>query len=260
MLNSLTGAVALHAMARLPSAQARLPLPADDLLNFDAVGLAQLIRQGELSAQEVVEASIARIEALEPAINALTTRNFSAALARAPKIDASTVFAGVPTLLKDLVDYGGVRRTNGSLLHLTQVPQASVAYVKAMEQAGLNILGMTNTPEFASGALTDNLAFGPTRNPWDLTRNAGGSSGGSAAAVAAGYVPLAHGHRWRWLKSYARILLRCFGHEGQSLSTKVRRSRRQPLLFKNASVFESDRTRQRGLASRDGSPRTPRRL
>ncbi|MBT6265542.1 MAG: hypothetical protein HOI91_12560, partial [Halieaceae bacterium] len=76
MLNSLTGAVALHAMARLPSAQARLPLPADDLLNFDAVGLAQLIRQGELSAQEVVEASIARIEALEPAINALTTRNF----------------------------------------------------------------------------------------------------------------------------------------------------------------------------------------
>ena len=193
MLNSLTGVVALHAMARLPSAQARLPLPADDLLNFDAVGLAQLIRQGELSAQEVVEASIARIEALEPAINALTTRNFSAALARAPKIDASTVFAGVPTLLKDLVDYGGVRRTNGSLLHLTQVPQASVAYVKAMEQAGLNILGMTNTPEFASGALTDNLAFGPTRNPWDLTRNAGGSSGGSAAAVAAGYVPLAHG-------------------------------------------------------------------
>ncbi len=193
IVNAITGAVALHAIAQLPRAQASLHRSANDLLKFDAVGLAQLIRQGELSAQEVTEASITRIEALEPSINALTTRNFSAALARAPTIGTNTVFAGVPTLLKDLVDYAGVRRTNGSLLHLTQVPKISVDYVAAMEQAGLNILGMTNTPEFASVAMTDNMAFGPTRNPWDLTRNAGGSSGGSAAAVAAGYVPLAHG-------------------------------------------------------------------
>lgn len=165
----------------------------EELLNYDAVGLAQLIRSGQLSATEVVEAAIERIEALDSKINALTTRTFTRALERVELISPDTLFAGVPTLLKDLVDVAGVRRTSGSLLYLTNVPAASVEYVRAMERAGLNILGMTNTPEFASGALTDNLAFGTTSNPWDLDRNAGGSSGGSAAAVAAGYVPLAHG-------------------------------------------------------------------
>lgn len=163
------------------------------LLEYDAVGLAQLIRTKSVSVKEVVEASIARIEALDKDINALTTHTFARGLDRIKDIPADTPFAGVPTLLKDLIDLGGVRRTNGSLLNLTNIPKKSVAYVEAMERAGLSVLGMTNTPEFASGALTDNVAFGATHNPWDLTRNAGGSSGGSAAAVAAGYVPLAQG-------------------------------------------------------------------
>jgi len=157
------------------------------------VGLAQLIRSGEISVREVSEASVARINALDGKINALTTRAFGRALELAEQVSPDTLFAGVPTLLKDLVDMAGVRRTSGSLLYLTNVPKVSVEYVVAMERAGLNVLGMTNTPEFASVALTDNLAFGPTRNPWSLDHNAGGSSGGSAAAVAAGYVPLAHG-------------------------------------------------------------------
>jgi amidase len=163
------------------------------LLEYDAVGLAQLIRTKTVSAKEVVNAAITRIEALDPDINALTTKTFDRALDRLSEIPADSLFQGVPTLLKDLIDLGGVRRTNGSRLNLTNIPEKSVAYVEAMERAGLSILGMTNTPEYASGALTDNIAFGATNNPWDLARNAGGSSGGSAAAVAAGYVPLAQG-------------------------------------------------------------------
>ena len=88
----------------------------EELLNYDAVGLAQLIRSGQLSATEVVEAAIQRIEALDSKINALTTRTFTRALERVELISPDTLFAGVPTLLKDLVDVAGVRRTSGSLL------------------------------------------------------------------------------------------------------------------------------------------------
>ncbi|MDA8672107.1 amidase [Gammaproteobacteria bacterium] len=163
------------------------------LLEYDAVGLAQLIRSGAISAKEVIDATITRIDALDQDINALTTETFERALTRLAAIPADTQFQGVPILLKDLIDLGGVPRTNGSRLNLTNIPEKSVAYVEAIERAGLSVVGMTNTPEFASGALTDNVVFGTTNNPWDLTRNSGGSSGGSAAAVAAGYVPLAQG-------------------------------------------------------------------
>lgn len=193
ILKSIVATLATAKLAPVFAVQGRATALQDELLEYDALGLAELIRAGDVSAREVLEASIARIEALDGQINALTTRNFARAQERVDQISPETVFAGVPTLLKDLVDYGGVRRTSGSLLYLSNVPKASVEYVDAMERAGLSILGMTNTPEFASGALTDNLAFGPTHNPWDLGRNAGGSSGGSAAAVAMGYVPLAHG-------------------------------------------------------------------
>lgn len=163
------------------------------LLKYDAIGLAQLIRSGEISVVEVINATITRINALDQEINALTTETFERALTRLDTMPSDTRFQGVPIVLKDLIDLGGVPRTNGSRLNLTNIPEKSVAYVEAIERAGLSILGMTNTPEFASGALTDNVAFGVTKNPWDLTRNSGGSSGGSAAAVAAGYVPIAQG-------------------------------------------------------------------
>ena len=193
ILRSAVTTLAAVSLAPAFAAQGRASALQDELLQYDAVGLAKLIRAGEVSAREVLEASVTRIEALDGQINALTTRSFAKALEQVAHISPDTVFAGVPTLLKDLIDYAGVRRTSGSLLYLSNVPKASVEYVQAMERAGLSILGMTNAPEFASGALTENLAFGATRNPWDLGRHVGGSSGGSAAAVAMGYVPLAHG-------------------------------------------------------------------
>lgn len=165
----------------------------DSLFKLDGIALAQRVRDGEVSPRQLVEIAAQRIAALDGDLNAMTTLTNNRALDLAEKIPPRSTFAGVPTVVKDLVDVGGVRRTNGSLMSLTHVPQASVDYIKAMEQSGLNIVGMTNTPEFASLALTDNAAFGPTRNPWNLDHTAGGSSGGSAAAVAAGYVPLAHG-------------------------------------------------------------------
>lgn len=174
-------------------AGAGLSTSPDELLNHDGVGLAQLIRTGQLSSRELLEAAIGRIYALDDELNAMTTLTFQRALGRADQIPVDSVFGGVPTVFKDLIDIAGVRRSSGSRLQLANVPKASVDYVKAVERAGLNMLGMTNTPEFASLALTDNLAFGPTRNPWSLEHSAGGSSGGSAAAIAAGYVPLAHG-------------------------------------------------------------------
>lgn len=193
LLASTLGALATGGLMPTALAGTELSKSPDELLNHDGVGLAQLIRTGEVSSREVVEAAIGRIQALDDKLNAMTTLTFQRALDRADQIPVDSVFGGVPTVFKDLVDIAGVRRTSGSRLHLANVPKTSVDYVKAVERAGLNMLGMTNTPEFASLALTDNLAFGPTRNPWNLDHSAGGSSGGSAAAVAAGYVPLAHG-------------------------------------------------------------------
>jgi amidase len=173
--------------------QPKLTLANDELLAHDAVGLAKLVRKGELSARELVEATAARIERLDGKINAMTTLSVHRALQQSQSISANSVFAGVPTVIKDLADVAGIRRTSGSRMQLSHVPQKSSDYMKALEAAGLNIVGMSNTPEFASIVITDNDAFGPTRNPWRLKYSVGGSSGGSAAAVAAGYVPIAHG-------------------------------------------------------------------
>ncbi|MBT7713432.1 MAG: amidase [Deltaproteobacteria bacterium] len=165
----------------------------DELLNYDALGLAELVRKGEVTPRELVEVTARRIEALDGTINAMTTLTIERALEKADRISVDSVFAGVPTMLKDFIDCAGVRRTDGSVSNLTNVCQTSADYVQAIEDAGLNLVGMTNLPEFASTVVTDNQAFGPTRNPWDVTRTPGGSSGGSAAAVAAGYTPLVHG-------------------------------------------------------------------
>src|SRR5215472_17199184 len=166
----------------------------------DAVAIAGLLRRREVSAREVVSAHIDRIEAFDPVINAIVTRTFDAALARASAADdaiagGSTLglLHGLPVARKDLADTAGVRTTYGSPLFATNVPQRDALVVQRMAQAGAISLGKTNVPEFGAGSHTINAVFGATRNPYDLSRSAGGSSGGAAAALAARFIALADG-------------------------------------------------------------------
>lgn len=167
--------------------------PNDELRNFDAVELGKLVRKGELAPLGLVDRSINILEKLEPNINALTSRVFEEARNRARTMKLVGPFAGVPFLFKDLIDVAGLPRTSGANEAFTYTPKASPDYVKSAMNSGLITLGATNTPEFATTVNTSNLRFGLTSNPWDLSRSVAGSSGGSAAAVAAGYVPMAHG-------------------------------------------------------------------
>jgi Asp-tRNA(Asn)/Glu-tRNA(Gln) amidotransferase A subunit family amidase len=167
----------------------------------DATALAQQLRRRELSASEAVRAAIERIELLNPAINAVVTKNYDQAFAAAERSDRMAACGeslgplhGVPILIKDLFDFlAGLRNTFGCAAMVDFVPDRTMVHVARLERAGAIILGKTNTPEFGHKGITDNRVFGPTRCPFDLTRNAGGSSGGSAAAVAVGMVPLAQG-------------------------------------------------------------------
>ena len=164
-----------------------------ELLGFDGVALAEQIRAGDLTASEVLDATIRRIERLDGDLNAVVTRCFERAADRIAAVPEGAPFAGVPTLVKDLVDVEGLVRSEGSRLQAHNVSDASPAYIEQLEASGLVIIGKTNTPEFASLAVTDNELFGRTLNPWNPAYSPGGSSGGAAVAVAAGYVPLAHG-------------------------------------------------------------------
>ncbi|MGZ3515958.1 MAG: amidase [Vulcanimicrobiaceae bacterium] len=160
--------------------------------DLDALGLAGLIRSRELSAQEVLENSIARAEAVNPQINALAYRLYDKARAAAPTI-YDGMFAGVPFLVKDLgPELAGAPMTWGSCYFKDYVPQSDDELIVRMRRSGLNIFGKTIPPEFGLVPYTEPRLFGPCRNPWDLERTPGGSSGGSAALVAAGVVPMAH--------------------------------------------------------------------
>jgi Asp-tRNA(Asn)/Glu-tRNA(Gln) amidotransferase A subunit family amidase len=164
-----------------------------EYVDYDGLGLAQLIHARQVSAAEVLEAAIARIEQLNPHLNAVVTKVYDQARGEAAALDRDAPFAGVPFLLKDLGGaLAGVPLTGGSRFFANAPAPADAEIVTRHKRAGLMILGRTNTPEFGLSATTEPVLFGPTRNPWDLTRSAGGSSGGSAAAVAARMVPLAH--------------------------------------------------------------------
>jgi len=171
-----------------------------DLREHDAVTLAGLLRAREVSAREVVTAHIERIERVDPAVNAVVTRCFERALATAAAADESLarggpagLLHGLPVAHKDLADTAGVRTTYGSPLFASHVPDRDALIVERMAGAGAISLGKTNTPEFGAGSHTVNAVFGATRNPYDLSRSAGGSSGGAAAALAARMISLADG-------------------------------------------------------------------
>ena len=166
----------------------------------DAITLAGMMRGRVVSAREVIAAHIERVEAVDGAVNAMVTRCFEQAMAQAAAADQALaqgeppgLLHGLPIAHKDLIDTAGVRTTYGSPLFAEHVPDRDELLVSRMAGAGAISLGKTNTPEFGAGSHTVNRVFGATRNPYDLSRSAGGSSGGAAAALAARMVCLADG-------------------------------------------------------------------
>jgi amidase len=173
---------------------------AEDVCFLSARELARRIRERELSAREVTEAHLARIETVNPRVNAIVTLTAERALREADEADALLAsgtepppLLGLPVAHKDTHETAGVRTTSGSPLLADHVPDRDELVIERMRAAGTVMLGKTNVPEFAAGSHTFNPVFGTTRNPYDLSRSAGGSSGGAAAALAAGLQPLADG-------------------------------------------------------------------
>jgi len=161
----------------------------------DATAQAELVRRREVTPLELVDAAIARIERLNPLLNAVVTPMYEQARAAASSKLPKGPFTGVPFLLKDLLaSYKGVRMTLGSAFLSNFVSPHDSELVTRLKRAGFVILGKTNTPEFGLLPTTEPKLFGACHNPWALDRTPGGSSGGSAAAVAAGMVPVAHGN------------------------------------------------------------------
>ncbi len=166
---------------------------AEEYVKYDSMGLAALIKQTDVSADEVIEIAISQIEKLNPGLNAVITQMFDQARNAAKCGLPDGPLAGVPYLVKDLNTWvGGVPNTNGSQAYRNFIPPHDSVLVSRMKEAGLVILGKTNTPEFGLNMCTAPAAYGATPNPFDSQRSAGGSSGGSASAVAAGIVPSAH--------------------------------------------------------------------
>jgi len=161
---------------------------------YDGLGLAALVRQGEVGPEELLEAAIARIEAHDPLLNAVVTPMFDEARAAIRAGLPSGPFQGVPFLLKDLAlaAVPGVRTRQGAALFKNFVPGYEAEVVTRYRRAGLVFIGKTATPELGLAPTTESRLYGATRNPWDVGCSPGGSSGGSAVAVAAGYVPAAN--------------------------------------------------------------------
>lgn len=167
----------------------------DDLSGLDATAQAALVATGQASPEELVEAAIERIERVNPQINAVITPLFERARARARAELPAGPFRGVPFLLKDLSCHSAGDPFHEGMSFLKErdwSEPADTALAARFKAAGLVVLGKTNTPELGILPTTEPAAYGATRNPWDPTRSTGGSSGGSAAAVAAGLVPVAH--------------------------------------------------------------------
>src|SRR6185369_8311973 len=167
---------------------------------LSAVEMARLIRAKKLSAREALDAHLKQIELVNPKINAIVTLVPEMAAADAAKADEMQArketlgpLHGLPVAHKDLLETRGIRTTFGSPLYKDNIPTEDDLVVERMRRAGAIIIGKTNTPEFGSGSQTFNTVFGATRNPYDLTKTCGGSSGGAAVALACGLVPVATG-------------------------------------------------------------------
>lgn len=171
-----------------------------ELCFLTATDLAQKIRLRELSAREVMEAHLTQIERVNPHVNAIVTLLPDQALAQADAADAQLArgdevgpLHGLPIAHKDLVETAGIRTTFGSPIYRDHVPTRDALLVTRLKTAGALTIGKTNTPEFGAGSQTFNPVFGATRNPYDLSKTCGGSSGGAAVALACGMLPIADG-------------------------------------------------------------------
>ncbi len=165
----------------------------DDYEDHDGLGLAALVRARQVSAGELMDAALARIARHNPALGAVVTPLYDAARTSIARGLPAGPFEGVPFLVKELVaSVAGAATTAASRLYAGNMATADSEIVARLRRAGLVILGKTNSPEFGLSPATESLLYGVTRNPWNLALSPGGSSGGSAAAVAAGMVPLAH--------------------------------------------------------------------
>lgn len=200
---ALTGALPSSSLLAEPSvdvADEHRMVRADDLCFMPATELVARMRRGQVSAREVMRAHLAQIERINPEVNAVVTLVAERAMADAAKADEAIArkrpvgpLHGLPVAHKDLVDTAGIRTTRGSPFFRDHVPTADAEIISNIKKAGALTLGKTNTPEFGAGSHTFNTIFGATKNPYDLTRSCGGSSGGAAVALACGMVPIADG-------------------------------------------------------------------
>jgi len=176
------------------------PSAAHELCDMTAVELAARLARKDVSARDVMRAHLAQIERVNPTVNAIVTLVAEQAMANAAKADEAVVrrdpvgvLHGLPVAHKDLVDTAGIRTTFGSPFYRDNVPTRDAPIVTRIRAAGAITVGKTNTPEFGAGSQTFNTVFGATRNPYDVTRTCGGSSGGAAVAVASRMLPIADG-------------------------------------------------------------------
>ena len=160
-----------------------------EYLNLDALGMAQLVKKGEVTAGELMACALAQAKAQRDSINAVAFVDESAALERATRA-AEGPFQGAPLLVKELLSYPGLRTAMGSRLFEQHIPTEGSAYTRRLDDAGLVVFGNSTSSEFGLLGSTETFLHGATRNPWNPAYSAGGSSGGSAAAVAAGIVPV----------------------------------------------------------------------
>jgi amidase len=196
----LVGAAAAARLDSAPQAKSSLTKPMTDICFLNAVEMASLIRRKKLSAREVMEAHLKQIERVNPTVNAIVTLVADQAMENARKADEAQAkgaslgpLHGLPVVHKDLFDTAGIRTTYGSRIFKDHVPTQDAIIVERAKKAGAITVGKSNTPEFGAGSQTFNEVFGATRNPYDLTKTCGGSSGGAAVALACGMVPLADG-------------------------------------------------------------------
>jgi amidase len=164
-----------------------------DLSSYDAMGLAELIRTKQIAPGDAVEDTIRKIETVNPTLNAVVYKTYDRARQRTAEPIGNGPFAGVPFVVKDNATIAGIRLTRGSRAQRDNVPDKTAPFFVAAESSGLILVGVTNMPEMGLIDGTENVLYGPTRNPWNLDYSPGGSSGGSAACVATGILPLAHG-------------------------------------------------------------------